>query len=530
MLSEDTFFQSRDDLVVWQRYCGFLDLSMQEFMQTQERLLLEQIGIIGDCPLGQKIMGGKKPATLREFRETVPVTTYEAYLPFLAEQREDCLPEKPYFWVHTSGRGGDFKWVPYTTAAFDIFGRYAIAAGILGSASMKGEVKFRPNTRMLLTMAPRPYSSGSLFYYLSKMFTYRSIPSLDEAENLEFMAAVEKSFQQALRYGVDHIAGISSVLVKIGEKMAGEAGSTKLSPYMLHPRVLVRLLRGLVRARLQGRRMVPRDLWKAKAVLTGGGDCVVYKDDLIRYWGQQPFEIYLSSEVMMLAMQSWNKKWLTFLPQAAFWEFIPEDEWQKNMLDPAYQPKTVLFDELKEGNFYEVVLTHFYGMPLLRYRIGDLVNVISLEDVETGVKLPQFSFKARADGIIDLSGMTKLDEKTVWKAISNSSFKYEDWAARKEYENGKAYMRIYLELKETLQPEEVERRIDEHLKLLDPDYRDVERLLELQPIRVTLLSKGTFERYLAEKKKQGAHLGHLKPLHINPSDESIVMLQSLNNH
>ena len=33
---------------VWSRYCGHLDLSMDEFMQIQERLLFEQFEIWKD--------------------------------------------------------------------------------------------------------------------------------------------------------------------------------------------------------------------------------------------------------------------------------------------------------------------------------------------------------------------------------------------------------------------------------------------------------------------------------------------------
>ena len=42
---------SRD---IWQEYCGFLDLSIDEFMDTQYRLLQEQIDLLSKCGLGQR--------------------------------------------------------------------------------------------------------------------------------------------------------------------------------------------------------------------------------------------------------------------------------------------------------------------------------------------------------------------------------------------------------------------------------------------------------------------------------------------
>ena len=33
---------------IWQEYCGFLDLSMEEYMQIQKSLLTEQIKLLSD--------------------------------------------------------------------------------------------------------------------------------------------------------------------------------------------------------------------------------------------------------------------------------------------------------------------------------------------------------------------------------------------------------------------------------------------------------------------------------------------------
>lgn len=44
--------RSRED--VWNEYCGFLDLSMDEFVQIQNRLMDEQIALWSRSPLGKK--------------------------------------------------------------------------------------------------------------------------------------------------------------------------------------------------------------------------------------------------------------------------------------------------------------------------------------------------------------------------------------------------------------------------------------------------------------------------------------------
>src|SRR4030066_1757901 len=97
----------------WLRYCGFLDLTIEEFMAIQQALLLQQLNDIAQSPLGRKILGNKIPTSVGDFRESIPLTTYSDYLPELEQGHEDSLPDKPYVWAHTSGSSG-FIDIPYT--------------------------------------------------------------------------------------------------------------------------------------------------------------------------------------------------------------------------------------------------------------------------------------------------------------------------------------------------------------------------------------------------------------------------------
>ena len=161
--------------------------------------------------------------------------------------------------------------------------------------------------------------------------------------------------------------------------------------------------------------------------------------------------------------------------------------------------------------------------------MGDVIKITALADDEAGINLPQAIFKNRVGETIDLAGLAGLDEKTIWQAISNTGVKYEEWTACKEYNRNQAYLRLYLELKEEKKPHEVERLIDAQLKTVDVDYRDLGSWLELQPVKVTLLSEGTFQRYFEEKRNEGADFAHLKPKHVNASDAEIQRLLQLSN-
>ena len=75
----------------------------------------------------------------------------------------------------------------------------------------------------------------------------------------------------------------------------------------------------------------------------------------------------------------------------------------------------------------------------------------------------------------------------------------------------------------------VMKELDEQLKIIDTDYRDIDSYLEFQPVSVKVLPQGTFGRYYQGKVEEGADLAHLKPPHINAPDAIIEKLLQLSN-
>ena len=131
---------------IWSEYCGFLDISLEEFMYIQRRLLLEQVELLAKCPLGQQIMKGQHPTTVEEFRRMVPLTTYEDYAPMLLGKHKENLPAEPVLWIQTTWEGGlhPLKVAPYTKSMLDTYKHNmmaclcwlpAAAGGILTSPS-----------------------------------------------------------------------------------------------------------------------------------------------------------------------------------------------------------------------------------------------------------------------------------------------------------------------------------------------------------------------------------------------------------
>jgi len=294
---------------------------------------------------------------------------------------------------------------------------------------------------------------------------------------------------------------------------------------MLHPKVISRLLKGFIRSKLARRPMLPKDLWQIKSIPSGGTDTAIYSDKITYYWGVPPISQYGCTEEGAQAIQSWTKKNSTFCANSAFFEFIPEEEWATWRRDPTYTPRTVLLNEVQTKKRYEVVITNFFGKPLLRYRTFDLVQFLDMEDKETGIRLPQMSFVGRTADFIDLAGFVGfIDEKMVWQAINNSEIVYQDWSIRKEVKDGEPILHLYLEPVKPIDPETVQQKVHTALKELNSNFADYESMIEKPALEVTVLAIGSFQATMAEKQASGVDLAQIKPPHMNASDETIRML------
>ena len=526
---------------LWQMCCGFLDLSLEQFMAIQKRLLLEQLELLKKSELGRKVMHGAMPSTVEEFREQVPLTTYADYLPELVEKREDVLPARLARWVRTSGKTGKSytKWIPVSEDFASECEKVMGGVAILSTCNGRGDLSnVKEGLRVLYTMGPPEYGTGFLGHMAKEALGYTSLPS--NAEDSSFEQNIKRGFEEALYRGIDGFGGIVSALVYAGEQVEKQMGNIweniSISFLLAHPRALVRIARGLVRAKLAHRPALPKDLWSVKGVIGGGSDAAVFKQRVEHLWGRHPLETYASSEGGIYAVQAWDYEGMTFIPNMNFFEFIPEGECFKWQLDHSYQPKTILLDEVKAGENYEIVLTTLHGGAFVRYRLGDMIKIISLRDEKLGIDIPQMLFHSRADDLIDISGFGRFTERVIWEAIENSGIGYKDWAVRKEAVSGRSILHLYLELKDNYVTSEkaAAAAVYDELQKLDKVYHyniydaygDPETVLGVKPVTASFLPKGAFARYISQREAEGADLGDLKPAHINPSDKMLSMLNA----
>lgn len=519
---------------IWQMCCGYLNLNMAEFMAIQKRLLLEQIELLSHSRIGRKIFQGNWPQTVEDFRREAPLTTYSAYCPELSEQQEESLPSKTAQWVHTSGRTGEYncKWVPISAAFVDELSKILYGLGLISAAKNWGDhAPFIERPNMIYTVAPRPYISGALASFLQEQTPSRFFPSLATAETLAFEDRVKLAFEEALSGGLDYFFGLSLVLSSVGTKFSQSTGKMSIAPYLKQPRAMLRLTKGMIKSRLAGRAMLPKDLWKVRGIICSGLDSAVYKEKIKEFWGRYPLDIYANTEGGVIATQTWDYQGMTFIPTLNFLEFIPEKEHLKWAADHSYKPRTVLLDEVQEGQCYEIVISNFHGGSLVRYRIGDMVRITALSNEKLGIKLPQMVFERRCDDLIDFN-VIRLTEKSIWQALEKTGIPYEDWVAFKT--PGEMSLNLMIEPRVELHQSKEELEaifLNSILKSGDDSFstskvhEDVLDMIRIK-INLTLLPRGAFAGYMAHKRAEGADLAHLKPPHVNPQPNVLAILQA----
>ena len=351
---------------IWEEYCGFLNLTTDEFMNIQERLLMEQIELWSSSSLGQSILKGKNPTSIQEFREMVPLTTYEDYSNILLSKQVDALPADPVLWVQTTWEGGvhPIKTAPYTKAMLDSFKHNVISCLILATSRQKGEFDVRVTDHMLYALAPLPFVTGLLPLVLKDEIDIEFFPPVKDAVNMSFKERNKEGFKQGMKKGLEYFFGLGSVLYYVSQSITTtQSGSKSLKDTLsgTSPKMILRYLMAKKKCKKENRELLPKDLFHLKGFMCAGTDNRCYKADLEKMWGIAPMEIFAGTEPTCIGCETWSREGVYFFPDSCFYEFIPEEELNRAIAIPDYQPRTVLWNEVVAGGIYEIVLTVLKG-------------------------------------------------------------------------------------------------------------------------------------------------------------------------
>lgn len=512
---------SKED--IWNEYCGFLDLNIGEYMQIQNRLLKEQIRLWGDSPLGQMFLKGRHPESIREFREMVPLTTYEDYADVLLGRKQEMLPAEPVIWIETTWEGGrhPVKSAPYTKGMLRTYQNCILACLILSTSSKKGEFDVSATDNILYALAPLPYPTGLFPVALNDEIGIGFLPPVKEAIHMTFSERNKKGFQMGMKRGIEFFFGMGSVAYFVSLSVTAMQGTKKGKDSLFQkiskvsPAMLVRLMKAKKVCAKEGRELMPRDLFHLKGFMCTGTDNWCYKDDLEQLWGIRPMELFAGTEPTCIGTETWTRKGMYFFPDPCFYEFIPEKEYERQIEDPDYDPQTVLMDEVVEGEKYELVITVLKGGAFARYRVGDIYRCVGLNNREDQTKIPRFQYLDRVPSVIDIAGFTRITEYSVQKAVELSGLPIQAWVVRKEYKDGRhPVLKMYAELKEgalmstAVSKEILKNQLSIYFKYIDNDYEDLKKILGMDPLEVQIVRCRTFELY---QKRCGRMIRHMNP-------------------
>lgn len=517
---------------IWQEYCGFLDLDLPGYMLIQERLMLEQIRLWSKSPLGKSILGPKSIKSIEEFRREIPLTTYGDYADILLQKKDDMLPEKPVIWIETTWEGGKqpVKAAPYTRGMLDVYRNNLISSLLLSTSGERGKFDVTSTDKVLYGFAPLPYLTGLIPPSLNDSIGLEFLPPVKEAVKLSFSERNKKGFKLGLSKGIDFFFGMGSIAYYVSQSVAAlgdhSASDPKKSSYRYPPSVLFRLLKARYRCRKEGRALKPKDLFHLKGFICAGTDNECYKDDLEDLWGVRPTELFAGTEPACIATENWSKNGLYFFPDACFYEFIPQLEMNKSLDDPSYIPKTVLMNEVLPGEKYELVISIFKGGAFVRYRVGDVYRCLGLSCREDDIRIPRFAYLDRVSNVIDIAGFTRISESSIARVVELSRLPVEDWFAAKEFTDKKRpFLHLYVEIQSkalvtnAISKEILREHLETYFRYFDNDYRDLKRILGIEPLEITIVRCGTFAEYtrLTEKSIR----------HINPSPYEIAEFLAL---
>ena len=503
---------------LWKEYCGFLDMDLDGYMYVQRRLMAEQLRYWCASPLGKKLLAGKTPATIDELREMLPLTRYEDYADVLLARRSDMLPcGEPAIWIQTTWEGGlrPIKLAPYTRAMLDCYRKNLIATVMMATAKGKGNFVIKKGYRVLYGGAPLPYATGLQPSLFEEDLHLTWLPDANAGGELSFSQRIKQGFKMAMGGGVDYFFAIGSVANYITEsfgKMTGGRRASSGGPRVpISPVTAARYVAAKYYCHRDQRAMLPKDLFRLKAFFYGGTDARHYRDRLTKAWGIVPTEAVLGTESACLGAETWEHEGMYLFPDSCFYEFIPEAEMYASLDDPAYQPQTCLMDGVAAGQSYELVISVLHGGAFMRYRIGDVFRCVSARPGE----LPRFSYVDRVPDVIDIAGFTRITEASMREVVRLSRLTLGDWVLRKEFDpHDDPFLHLYVEIPPDAQISEaaVQQVLQEHLavyfKYFDSDYSDLKKLLNMEPLQITILKYGSIAGY---ERQVGRRLRRINP-------------------
>jgi phenylacetate-coenzyme A ligase PaaK-like adenylate-forming protein len=384
------------------------------------------------------------------------IETYEdfAKLPYTASKEvrqaiyeqpiEQVLCGKPVQWFSTTGTTGLSKWLPYGGRDLETFVK--IRDRMFGMLPTDGDL------RLVTVTAPPPYIEDGLAIL-------NALRGMEKKNNLQgiTVALTQTDDETVFNFAFDTkpnvmlaFPSLAARLAEIIEESAPDAMKKQFNEHKTPKNFLLYLITRV-------KKIHPRDLSKFRWGLFGGEPVDPYREVLQRMYGIEPYEIYTFTEFMPPAVECRMHQGMHLWLDICLAEIIPEEELEKERNDATYIPKALPLWKAKTGMRGEYVLTTFgEALPLVRYRFGDLIEVVGMEQCGCGFTHPRIKVPRRADiSVISLGAIRFPFKQIEEKALAKTSFgQAKRWQLQITREGHRPHLTIRLEPTEDINNQE----------------------------------------------------------------------------
>ena len=519
-------FKAALELTQGRRYRGMM-MAARDPRAAQEAVLARILAANADTEFGRE-HGFSRLAGMREYRQAVPVHTYEDLRDAIERQEltgDRCLTQEPPVYYHrTSGTVGEPKNIPVTASGLAQMKRdqrlsayvWARHSGVMerkvvgiGGAAVEGwmpggtpygsasGVLYRSQSRFVRSRYVLPPEVSEIEDYDARYFTM-AVYGLSERGVTGIATANPSTFLRLL--GVVH-DNADAVLDAIATgRLPDSSGGLSLTARPERARELSRRLDaagGLTYA----------DIWPdLRGIVTWtGGSCGIALGNLapllpegvrIIEWGYSSSEFRGTLNVDIRR----NACLPTFLNTV--FEFVEREAWE------ADTSEFLGLDELEDGREYYVFVTT--GDGLYRYDINDIVRVNGWVEAT-----PTLAFVQKGKGVTNITG-EKVTESQVLEAVTSvfaASGVTPQFFIMLADEAAAGY-RLYVETGSATNDGAVAADIDRRLSALNIEYESKRQSGRLAMLGVRLLPPGSGDLYRESCVASGQRDAQFKYLHL----------------
>ena len=338
-----------------------------------------------------------------DFRRNVPLTDYEVYRPYIQRMVDNgekdlvAVCGDVVYYAPTSGTTSKSKLIPkYANFKGDEMdhatqvGKTVMFANMLKSEWAPHGVPIIPVTanflRALFSAEPNTYPAPSKAYYIADLsdalyvqmvFALKVAPNTSVIASI-FISTLISAFNVLANEWPKIVADIRKGTLKSSLKLDAEERES-LEQAMNGPNAVRADELQLIfesASVTKFKEIVPQ-IWPCVDLVSVlcSGEFSHYIPRLQYFLGDaiSLFSFSYASSEGLLGVNKWPYKCVSayaLLPQSIFYEFIPLSQAERP------NPDVLLIDEVKVGEYYEIVMTT--GEGFYRYRVGDIVTVVEI--------------------------------------------------------------------------------------------------------------------------------------------------------